>query len=134
MQHMFTLTFKLQGRPSEYLLEFTEATVANIVLPSKSFEGSLSSSVKNFHHMTIYLPNLRRQVTFSTSDSIEKIRGNTVIYNLACTTRSYVIIHLIDFDANQLVIKLITDNDKDYKLVKKVYDRFFSLDDNEHDA
>ena len=124
MQYSYELRFNLQGRPSESLVSFVAINEANIVLPSQTIGGNLSSNVKNCHQLTLRLPLLKKRITFSASDDSETLKFNMVIYNLACSLGSFVLVHSINSDENQFTIHLTCDNKKDLELLKAISQRF----------
>lgn len=124
MQYLITFSFCLQGLPSDRLKSFVDCDGANIVLPSHTVGGNISSNRNNFHQLTIRFPSLNKRVTFSSSNDAETLRGNMVLYNLACSLGTCLLIHSIDMEQNQLVVQVITDNKKDFDLLKAAKQRF----------
>lgn len=118
MQYPITFSFRLQGLPSDQLKDFVDCDEANIVLPSHTIGGNLSSNLSNFHQLTIRFPSLGKRVTFSSIDSTETLKCNMVLYNLACSLGTCLLVHSIDLEENQLIIHVITDNKSDFNLLK----------------
>lgn len=124
MQYPITFSFRLQGLPSNQLKDFVDCDGANIVLPSHTIGGNISSNRCNFHQLTIRFSSLSKRVTFSSIDSAETLKCNMVLYNLACSLGTCLLVHSIDLEENQLVIHVITDNKRDFNLLKVAKQRF----------